>query len=275
MSDLHQHFICKTCGTQYPASLQPPASCPICLDERQYVGFNGQEWTTLAELRQDHTNEIRELEPGLTGIGTTPAFAIAQRALLLQTPGGNVLWDCISLIDEPTIQAVRALGGLSAIAISHPHYYSSMIEWSRAFDAPVYLHADDREWAMRPDPAVVFWQGETYPLWDGLTLIRCGGHFAGGTVLHWPGGAEGKGALLSGDILTVVPDRRYVSFMYSYPNLIPLPAATVQRVVAAVEPYSFDRIYGAWWERVMLQDGKAAVQRSAERYIRAITTGPG
>ena len=47
-------------------------------------------------------------------------------------------------------------------------------------------------------------------------------------MLHWAGGADGRGALLSGDIVQVVPDRRYVSFMYSYPNLIPLPAAAVE-----------------------------------------------
>jgi hypothetical protein len=144
MNNIRQHFICKTCGTQFPLSEQPPVSCPICLDERQYVGFNGQEWTTPAALQQTHTNEIHPLEPGLTGIGSKPAFAIAQRALLVQSPSGNLLWDCISLIDDATIEAVRELGGLSAIAISHPHYYSSMIDWSRAFDAPVYLHADDR-----------------------------------------------------------------------------------------------------------------------------------
>jgi hypothetical protein len=104
----------------------------------------------------------------------------------------------------------------------------------------------------------------------GLTLICCGGHFAGGTVLHWPAGAEGKGALLTGDILQVVNDRRYVSFMYSYPNLIPLPASAVRRIVAAVEPYSYDRIYGAWWDRVVPNNAKAGVAYSAERYIAAI-----
>ena len=120
---------------------------------------------------------------------------------------------------------IRGIGGISAIAISHPHYYSSMIEWSRAFDCPVFLHAADRQWVMRPDPAIEFWEGETKEIGQGLTLIRCGGHFEGGTVLHWPGGADGKGVILSGDILQVVEDRRWVSFMYSYPNLIPLPLA--------------------------------------------------
>ena len=93
-----------------------------------------------------HHNLIKTVEPNLTGIGTQPSFSIGQRALLVQTPHGNVLWDCISLIDEMTITLVKALGGIAAIAISHPHYYSSMIEWSRVFDAPVYLHADDRQW---------------------------------------------------------------------------------------------------------------------------------
>jgi hypothetical protein len=160
---------------------------------------------------------------------------------------------------------------VSAIAISHPHYYSSMVEWSRAFgNAPIFLHADDRQWVMRPDPAIESWAGETKALRDGLTLIRCGGHFEGGTVLHWPAGAEGRGVLLSGDILQVCQDRRHVSFMYSYPNYIPLPAEAVCRVAAAVEPYAFDRIYGFMFDLVIKEDAKAAVSRSAGRYLRAI-----
>src|SRR5512146_239663 len=188
-----KNYICKTCGTQYPASETPPQRCPICEDERQYIGWNGQQWTTLEELRAGHQSEVKEVEPGLTGIGAQPAFAIGQRALLVQTPEGNLLWDCTSLIDEPAIAAVKALGGIRAIAISHPHYYSSMVEWSRAFDAPVYLHEYDVQWVMRPDPCIRFWKEETQPLFGGLSLVRCGGHFPGGTVAHWPQGAEGRG----------------------------------------------------------------------------------
>jgi glyoxylase-like metal-dependent hydrolase (beta-lactamase superfamily II) len=262
--------ICLTCGTQFPPSERPPAACPICDDERQYVGYGGQQWTTMAELQRERANEIRQVEPGLTGIGTTPSFAIGQRALLLQTPEGNLLWDCVTLLDEATVSAVRALGGIRAIAISHPHYYGAMVEWARAFDATIHLHADERPYVMRPDDAVEHWEGETKPLFGGLTLIRCGGHFAGAQVLHWPAGAEGRGVLLTGDIINVVQDRRYVSFMYSYPNLIPLPARAVRRIVDAVAPFTYDRIYGAWWERVVAQDAAASVARSAERYIAAI-----
>ena len=264
------HYICKTCGVQFTATAHAPEHCPICDDERQYIGWEGQQWTTLAELQKTHRNQVKPVEPGLTGIGTEPAFAIGQRALLVQSAQGNVLWDCVSLIDSPTIAAVQALGGVAAIAISHPHYYAAMVEWSRAFNAPIYLHANDRQWVMRPDSAVVFWEGATCSLGEGLTLINCGGHFAGGAVLHWAAGVGGQGALLTGDILTVVSDRRYVSFMYSYPNLIPLPAAEIHRITTAVEPFMFDRFYGAWWDRVVHKNAKAAVARSAARYLRAI-----
>ena len=191
--------------------------------------------------------------------------------MFLRTPKANILWDCLPLLDQAVVEAIKALGGISAIAISHPHYYSSMVEWSRAFGGvPIYLHAADRQWVMRPDKAIVFWEGETRTLAEGLTLIRCGGHFEGGTVLHWAGGAEGRGALLSGDIIQVVPDRKHVSFMYSYPNYIPLPASAIERIVQAVEPFEYDRVYGAFWDMVIERDGKAVVKRSAERYLRAI-----
>jgi hypothetical protein len=264
------HFICVTCGSQFAESEREPQGCPVCDDARQYVGPDGQRWTTLDELRSTHRAVFRDEEPDLVGIGTEPSFAIGQRALLVRHPAGNVLWDCISLLDDEIVARVDAAGGLAAIAISHPHYYSSMVEWSRAFDAPVLLHEDDRRWVMRPDDAIEHWSGERRELSSGLTLVRCGGHFAGGTVLHWADGADGLGALLSGDIVQIVPDRGWVSFMYSYPNLIPLPASEVERVVAALDPFEFDRIHGAWFGRVVPEDGKAAVRRSAERYVAAL-----
>jgi len=265
------HFVCVTCGIQFAASEAPPASCPICEDERQYVPESGQRWTTLEALRADHANRIGA-EGELTAIGTEPRFAIGQRALLVPWGGRQLLWDCVTLLDEDTAAEVERRGGLAAIAISHPHYYSAMIEWGRRFGCPVYLHAADAEWIMRPDPVVELWDGARNALGDGLTLIRCGGHFAGGTVLHWAGGADGRGALLAGDIVQVIPDRRHVGFMYSYPNLIPLPAAAVEAIRAALDPFAFQAIYGAWWGTV-IPDGKGAVERSAARYVRAISSG--
>jgi hypothetical protein len=257
--------ICRTCGVQYAES-RP--DCPICEDERQYVGWDGQRWTTLAELRAaGHRGKVAEEGPGIVGVGTEPPTSIGQRALLVRTPSGNVLWDMITYLDDDLLARVADLGGVDAIAISHPHFYGSMIEWAHAFDAPVYIHAADRQWVARPDDSIVFWDGETRGIMDGLTLVNAGVHFAGGQVLHWRDGEDGRGALLTGDIFTVVPDRRYVSFMYSYPNLIPERPRIIRRALRRMEPFCFERVYGGWWGRIVAADGTAAVRRSAERYL--------
>jgi glyoxylase-like metal-dependent hydrolase (beta-lactamase superfamily II) len=225
----------------------------------------------MEELGGTHRNAFRQYEPDLIGIGTEPEFAIGQRALLLRTPQGNFLWDCITLIDDATVELIAGFGALRGIAISHPHYYSAMLEWSVAFGhVPIFLHSTDREWVMRSGPAIEFWEGARRELAPGVSLIHCGGHFAGGTVLHWAAGADGRGALLSGDILQVGPDGM-VSFMFSYPNLIPLPREAVKRIAQAVAPFAYDRIYGAWWERVIETDAGAIVEKSVDRYLNAIT----
>ena len=263
-------YICVTCGTQFSPSAKEPDRCPICDEPRQFVPPSGQAWTTHEALAQRCMNSFQQHEPNLIGIATVPAFAIGQRALLVMTGQGNFLWDCISLLDEATIAIIKGLGGLSGIAISHPHYYSSMVEWAHAFDAPIHLHASDRQWVMRPDPSIKFWDGDTLTLASGVTLIRCGGHFAGGTVLHWAQGAGNRGALLSGDIVQVIPDRNFVTFMRSYPNMIPLSAPAVERIGAMLEPYPFDTIHGAWFGRTIPHNGADIVKRSIARYVAAV-----
>jgi glyoxylase-like metal-dependent hydrolase (beta-lactamase superfamily II) len=259
--------VCATCGTQF--AVPDPERCPVCEDARQYVPDGGQRWTTLGELKREHRNEIRE-DGGYVGIGTTPSFAIGQRALLVPWRGSNLLWECVTLLDEETAAEVDRRGGLAGIAISHPHYYSAMVEWAERFDCPIWIHEAEREWVMRRSPRVEHWTGAAKELGDGLTLVRCGGHFAGGQVLH-----DGRRhALLSGDIVQVIPDRAWVSFMYSYPNLIPLGEEAVAGIVAALEPFAFDSIHGAWWERLVPSDGSEIVRRSAERYLRAIRGEP-
>src|SRR5439155_1249295 len=130
---------------------------------RQYVPADGQRWTTLAELRREHGNWIRD-DAGFVGIGTEPSFAIGQRALLVPHGDANVMWDCITLLDDETAEAVEQQGGLAAVAIS--------------------------------------------------------------------------------------------------------------RICDALEPFSFDRIVGAWWDRLVPHDGKSVVTRSAERYVRALRGEP-
>ena len=260
--------LCRACGTQY-AGDEPPGSCPICDDPRQYVPHDtGQVWVQWDEYLDSHDSDIRD-DHGILGIGATPEFGIGQRALLVESAGGNVLWDCIPYLDDAIVERVTAEGGLAAIAVSHPHFYTAMVEWAHAFGCPILIHESERPWVMRPDASIRFWEGETHRLASGLTLVRCGGHFEGSQALHW---AERR-ALLVGDTVQVIPDRRFVGFMRSYPNLIPLPTAAVQVIASALEPFAFDAIYGGWWGRVVEREGSAVVRCSAERYRLAVESG--
>ena len=263
-------YICTACGTQFPESAEPPAQCPICEEERQYVPPRGQTWTTLEALAQSHMNGFREYDTGVVGIGSQPAFAIGQRALFVRTKGGNLLWDCIATLDAATIDMIKGLGGLKAIAISHPHFYTTMVEWAHAFNCPIHLHAADQDWIMRKDRSIRLWQGDALLLWDDVTLVRCGGHFPGGTVMHWADGANGRGVVCAGDILTVATDRKWLSFMRSYPNFIPLSKNEVEHIGRVLAPFKFDVIYGHYFDRVIGKDAKQVLEKSIARYVAAI-----
>jgi glyoxylase-like metal-dependent hydrolase (beta-lactamase superfamily II) len=232
----------------------------------------GQAWTHFDEIRAAGQGyDIRELEPGLTGMRCEPPLGIGPVGYLVQTAAGNVLWDCPSFVDEAIVGEVRARGGLAAISASHPHFYGAMSDWSEAFGgAPILLPEADQEWVLRADSRISHWQ-DRIELLPGLTAIRCGGHFEGSSVLHWPAGAGGLGALFTGDTMYVAADPRWVSFMRSYPNLIPLGAAAVRDITAAVSPLRFDRIYGnPGWDRFIASGAAEAVSRSAARYLEAI-----
>lgn len=259
-------YICVTCGTQYPAGDSPPAGCAICEDDRQYINPDGQQWTTLEDEQGRHTTSFDEIAPGITTISTTPKLGIGERAYLLRTPHGNVIWDLVAYFEATTVEEIKAHGEVRAIAISHPHFFTTMADWSEALGGvPIYLHADHRPWVMRPDDALRYWDGATHELLPGVTLIHCGGHFPGSTVLHWAGAHDGAGALFTGDTIKVVADTRWVTFMYSYPNSIPLDERTVQHIAQAVAAQRFAHLYDGWV--AMTGDAHAAVQRSAERYI--------
>jgi glyoxylase-like metal-dependent hydrolase (beta-lactamase superfamily II) len=266
-----QHFICNTCGTQYPLSVESPEPCLICNEERQYVSPSGQSWTTIEEMRESKSfnNEIFYEEEHLYSITTKPGFAIGQTAYLLQDINFQLLWDCITYIDNTTLNEVKHLGGIHAIAVSHPHFYSAQVEWAEALDVPIYLHEDDKEWVVRKSDKIKFWSGEKLQLSENICLYRLGGHFKGATVLHWISGNEGKGILLTGDVIQVVADHRWVSFMYSYPNLIPLPASKVEEIANKVKDLSFNRLYNAF-HRVVREHASESVQQSAKRYIDAL-----
>ncbi len=267
-------FICVACASQFTESASPPDRCPICEDERQYIPPEGQQWTTLEALHKSHKIIIKPEEKDLFSLNAEPKTGIGQRAFLIRTPEGNVLWDCITPLNDAAIAQINDLGGIDAIAISHPHYYSNLVDWSRAFgNAPVHLPELDRKWVMRPDPCIRFWSDQPPILPGRLKLVQTGGHFDGYQVLHWPAGADGRGVLMAGDQPQICMDPKQVSFMYSYPNYIPLNAPTIRHIVECLEPLPFDRIYGAFFIRgkgIIPTHGKEIVRRSADRYLRAI-----
>ena len=257
-------YICLTCGVQYTPSETPPSHCIICEDDRQYVNPSGQTWTTLDELSGRSKNTVFPLSENLYAIFTEPAFAINQRAHLLITPGGNILWDCISNIDAVTIKQINDLGGIQAIALSHPHYFSTIIEWSRAFgNIPIYVNALDEKWLTYKNDMIRFWTEKELDLWNGIQLIRCGGHFPGASVLFSP---QNDGLLLVGDTIQVSPNLKTVSFMYSYPNLIPLPKKSILEIQNAVSKKKFSAMYGAFGKYI-LSDAKQALNDSVNRYL--------
>jgi glyoxylase-like metal-dependent hydrolase (beta-lactamase superfamily II) len=259
-------WVCATCGNHFGDPR--PEVCVVCADERQWVPSDGQRWTTLTELAAaGHRSDIRAVEPGLTGIGAEPPFAIGQRSLLVSTPAGNLLWDPSGFIDGAAVTAVREAGGLSIVTASHPHFYGAIAEWAREFGAEILVPADDVAWLRAGEgQRVRLWSG-TLDVLPSVTLVQCGGHFPGSAVLHWAAGAEGRGVLLSGDTIFVTPGEERVTFVWSAPNRLPLSEAAVRGVVAAVQPFAFDRIYGGWWVPVLRSGAKETVRRSAERYI--------
>jgi hypothetical protein len=204
-------LICTACGTQFDLEDRALLTrCRICDDPRQFVPPTGQQFTTLGEVRQQgYRNKWKPFEgaDGFWSIWTEPKFAIGQRAILIKTPLGNVLWDCITYLDAETVSWINAMGGLDAIVISHPHYYTTHLEWAEAFDCPVYLSWEDKEWLNRLDrlgKARTFIEGKEEDIEvrgekTGVKALKLGGHFPGSLVCL----AYGK--LLIADTLVTTP----------------------------------------------------------------------
>ncbi|MGY4858795.1 MBL fold metallo-hydrolase [Cryobacterium sp. AP23] len=256
-------WICATCGVEHADNA---GVCAICADERQWVPAAGQQWTTLNDLHEAGCQaHLRQLEPDLFGIHSSPGVGIGQQAKLLCTPTGTVLWDPIGFVDNDIASRVLEHGPVRAIVASHPHMFGVQVEWSRALGRPPVLVAEaDLAWVARPDPVIEPWSTEV-ALLPGVTLVQVGGHFPGSAVIHWQEGAAGRGVLLSGDTVFANPDRRTVSFMRSYPNRLPLSGPVVERIARALERFEFDRLYGNF-DNVIDQDARGVVRRSADRH---------
>ncbi|KAI8719816.1 Lactamase-B domain-containing protein [Fusarium sp. LHS14.1] len=255
-------LVCVTCGTQFPTDDRSKVkTCHICDDPRQFVPASGQSFSTLEELGKTHRNEFTPCpaDSRLTFISSTPKLAIGQRAILIQTPEGNILWDCISLLDEETISRIQALGGLRAIVISHPHFYSTHVQWARAFGCPVYLSAEDARWATMASAHQIPLASTETELVSGVKAIKLGGHFPGSMVLLFDGrlliadtlmttasGVGGWEVDATGTSRSKPPGLNSFSFLYSIPNFIPLNLDEMSRMWGILKKYEFRATYGGF-----------------------------
>ena len=263
---MNQKIICTACGTQFPNVEPAPELCPICNDDRQYVPESGQTWTTLDDLSKNHSVVTRKIDDRLYELKMTPSFAIGQRALLVLAPDGNILWDCIPLLDAPTIEFIKSKGGLKTIAFSHPHFYSTMNDWAKIFDCPVYIHQNDEQWILNKGRRVNLWSGQEKELWNGIKLINVGGHFPGSSILHAPF-LSPEGVVLCGDTFVISPSKKHVAVMHSYPNKIPLPLGELERIKEQMRPLRFDTIHSWTDSQSIRSEAKAILENSLARYI--------
>ncbi|KAJ9137613.1 Metallo-beta-lactamase family protein [Coniochaeta hoffmannii] len=286
------NLICVTCGTQYPTSdPSHTRTCLICDDPRQYVPPAGQSFTTLSALLTSPKNYHNVFtpyphDPRLISIHTTPKLAIGQRAILLRLPAGkNILWDCLTYLDLPTVARINNLGGLAAIVISHPHYYSAHAEWSRAFGGcPVYTAARDGEWKVvtsSDSDILLDAEKSTFEV-EGTKVLQLGGHFPGSLVLLF------DGRLLIADTLLTTPsgvgkwtvdavgeERKKpeglntFSFMWSVPNWIPLGPEEIVAMWDVLKGYDFRSTHGAFVGQDIEDEGvKRRVLESMQIQVR-------
>ncbi|KAK4890577.1 hypothetical protein LTR27_010739 [Elasticomyces elasticus] len=217
-------------------------------------------------MRGQYSNKFKQVgdsdwEGRMWSIVTEPKFAIGQRCVLIENDDGNVLWDCITYLDEETVDLIKQKGGLEAIVISHPHYYTTHLDWAKTFDCPVYIAHDDQEWLSRDDEEGrrVFINGTSQQLVADATAIKVGGHFQGSLVLLW------NKKLLIADSFVTTPSALYhtdrlpgttsYAFMWAVPNMIPLPPAELHKMWEAIKPYEFDSTHGAFVGQEV-RDGK-------------------
>lgn len=311
-------LVCTACGTQFPTPDRAAVTtCFICDDPRQFTPPTGQCFTTLRDMLSRHGGDSRsdsdsgrssssssyqnvfhqyEHDDRVTFIHTTPKVAIGQRCALIATPAGNILWDCVTLLDDATVARITALGGISAIVISHPHYYSTHLLWARTFDCKVYLAAEDSQWLAQRDPArqvlIPAGEVETDILSSGVKALKLGGHFPGSLVLL------AYGRLLVADTLVTTPaglgrwstdalGRRRegpgaghlrrpqgmntFAFMWSIPNMIPVSPADIAQMWNVLSRHEFTSTHGAFMGQDIEDAGiKRRVLESMQIQIRSM-----
>ncbi|KAJ5737812.1 uncharacterized protein N7483_002937 [Penicillium malachiteum] len=265
-----------------------------CLGPRANSVFS-QSWTTLKSLhssKEKYHNVFTTYpeNPNLIAIHTAPKLGIGQRAFLCLggAATGNILWDCITYLDEETIQRVNSLGGIDAIVISHPHYFSTSIQWAETFNCDLYISAEDEEWLGNCG------DGQRLKLWNGQRLsfpssgksdgnqdasdiiaVKTGGHFPGSSVLWWKSAKK----LFIADTIMIVPSGLYTvnrppgtasfAFMWSYPNYIPLPPDAIYDIWKAIKDLDFNDAHGAFLAQDTRGKSKERILESAKIVVKA------
>lgn len=279
---------CTACGTQYPLALR--STCPICEDPRQFVPASGQSWTTLAELQSSRTTSLlRDDEDSrITFIQTEPAFGINQTPILIETHGGSYIWDCATLISPSLIGHLELLKSpLKAMAISHPHFFTTSLTWARALQIPLYLCEADREWFQRlpdvKDDDDIRWFTDEALLGHGVKVIQCGGHFSGSSILHWDRLSEPppsqsdlptkptpvSGIIFTADTIMVQPHQHGFTFPWSVPNLIPLRPKDVVQIQTRLKDVPFHEATSTWPNRFVRLDAKKVLEESVTAHLAA------
>jgi hypothetical protein len=257
--------LCTTCGTQFPENYTEEL-CSTCNEERQYIPETGQSWTTHQNLLNTHKTKIVPIRENLYELLIEPHFAIGQRCFLVVAQGGNILWDCIPLLDEATQKFIQSKGGLKAIAFSHPHYYSNMNDWAQTFNCPIYIHKNDEPYIADKGSRIKLWSGKQQLLWDNITIENIGGHFEGSSVLLIPAMSK-EGTMLCGDTMYLSPSKKHFAIMYSYPNRMPLPVNEIKRIEQRLQDLSFDTIYGFYSYQNVTENARQILNASIKRYL--------
>ena len=251
-------LICCACGAQYEVDASAnKVSCKICDDPRQYVPPSGQIFTTAKDLRSKHENKIEPcgFDSNVFEIWTEPKFGIGQRACLIRTPNGNVLWDLVALLDQSTVDRIAELGGVQCIVISHPHFYTTWADWGATFKCPVYMSKIDSVWANRTRSRQVtlkLLEQQYTRILPGITAAICGGHFDGSLVLH----SYHHNSLFVADAILAVPSAfnpdpakpgvSSYAFLWSIPNAIPLNPDQILQIWKTLKFLNFESTYGVF-----------------------------
>ncbi|PWN48353.1 hypothetical protein IE53DRAFT_389448 [Violaceomyces palustris] len=130
---------------------------------------------------------------------------------------------------------------------------------------------------------VVAWEGDVLEVVPGVKVLRCGGHFPGSSILVWDrdltpghdttsqragdGNARRGGVALCSDTFMPCPDGKTFSFMWSYPNMIPLKPKDVEKIWQSVRPYPFQDVIGGWPGKAILGSSHEKLRISACNFV--------